>query len=256
MRIVFYKYQGAGNDFVMIDNRDKAFVPSVEKIAFLCDRHFGIGADGLILLQQKDQKPLMKYYNSDGNESTMCGNGGRCFVRFMEDLGLVKESAIFYAIDGEHTAQILEKTIKLGMSNVNEIKIQPHYTFLNTGSPHHVEIVDNTATVDVKARGAEVRYSALYPEGCNVNFVEQTGNNQLRIRTYERGVEDETLACGTGVTAAAIALHAQGKIESKHVLIKALGGNLEVNFEKEGKQYKNIYLTGEAERVFKGEINL
>lgn len=254
----FHKYQGAGNDFIMIDDRKKEFPIEQKTIEHLCDRRFGIGADGLILLQEEsDDKFKMIYFNSDGNESTMCGNGGRCFVQFLKDLDLIQNSTNFSAIDGEHYAEVGENFIKLQMRDVDFIKKGNDFFFLNTGSPHHIIFTDDANSINVKEKGAEIRYSELYPEGTNVNFVQKLTPNRLFVRTYERGVEDETYSCGTGVTAAALAYaFSSDDLNSNEVYIKTLGGNLIVNFEKDDNGFKSIFLTGPADFVYKGKIKL
>jgi diaminopimelate epimerase len=258
MKITFFKYQGTGNDFVMIDNRQNIFPKNNTKlIEKLCDRRFGIGADGLILLENDIETDFrMVYYNSDGNESSMCGNGGRCLVAFAKSLNVIGNETTFLATDGLHHASILENNIiSLQMKNVSEIKIQNDYVFLNTGSPHHVIMVDDLENFDVKTNGAKIRYSDLYGnEGSNVNFVKQFSENHFALRTYERGVEDETLSCGTGATAAAIAMNAIGKTIANHIYLDVEGGKLEVSFVKEGNNYTNVFLKGPATFVFEGEI--
>lgn len=258
MKIKFYKYQGAGNDFVMIDNRDKNFPVNTSIIAKLCDRNFGIGGDGLILLENDvDQDFKMVYFNSDGNESTMCGNGGRCIVRFAHDLKVAPENMTFNAIDGLHHAKVNGDIIRLQMINIDDVEDHNHYLFMNTGSPHHVEFVENVDEVDVYNKGKAIRNGAPYFEkGTNVNFVEVLPNNQLKIRTYERGVENETLACGTGITAAAIAAYVRGYVNSNEITIDALGGKLSVNFDEKNNTFENVWLNGPAVRVFEGEIEL
>ena len=258
MKIKFYKYQGAGNDFVMIDNRDNNFPVNTATIAKLCDRNFGIGGDGLILLENDSEQDFkMVYFNSDGNESTMCGNGGRCIVRFAHDLEVTSDNMTFNAIDGLHHAKVDGETIRLQMIDINEVEDHDSYLFMNTGSPHHVEFVDNVKNVDVFNRGKAIRNGAPYYEkGSNVNFVEVLPNNQLKIRTYERGVEDETLACGTGITAAAIASYVRGFVQSNNVAIEALGGKLSVNFDEKNNTFENVWLNGPAVRVFEGEIEI
>lgn len=260
MKITFHKYQGTGNDFVMIDNRKDIFPKNdTDLIEKLCDRRFGIGADGLILLENDSETDFrMVYYNSDGNESSMCGNGGRCLVAFAKSLNAIGSEADFIATDGFHHASILDNgTISLQMKEVDYVKIESDYIFLNTGSPHHVMMVEDLENYDVKNKGAEIRYSDLYGKaGSNVNFVKQLGENHFALRTYERGVEDETLSCGTGATAAAIAMHALGKTNSHHVYLDVEGGKLEVSFVKDGDKYTNVFLKGPAEFVFEGEIVL
>ncbi|WP_121665718.1 diaminopimelate epimerase [Mesonia aquimarina] len=257
MELTFYKYQGTGNDFVLIDNRNKIFKNDTKLVKQLCDRKFGIGADGLILLENSSiagDDFKMVYFNADGNESTMCGNGGRCLVRFAEFLGIVKNSATFTAIDGKHEAKILSDSISLQMQNVTEIKQIADAYFLDTGSPHHIVFTDNLKDLDVKKEGAKIRHNELYKkEGVNVNFVEQA-QDFLNVRTFERGVEDETLSCGTGVTAVAIAAHFSEKVSTKNVAIKTPGGNLSIQFEEENAKYHNVWLTGPAQQVFEGKI--
>jgi diaminopimelate epimerase len=258
MGITFFKYQGTGNDFVMIDNRQNSFPKDNTKlIEELCDRRFGIGADGLILLENDIETDFrMVYYNSDGNQSSMCGNGGRCIVAFAKSLSIIGNETTFLATDGLHHASILENgIISLQMKNVDEVKIQTDYVYLNTGSPHHVIMVGDIENYDVKTNGATIRYSDLYgKEGSNVNFVKKLADNHFALRTYERGVEDETLSCGTGATAAAIAMHAIGKTNDHHIYLDVEGGKLEVSFVKEGDNYTTVFLKGPATFVFEGEI--
>ena len=259
MQIIFYKYEGTGNDFVMIDNRQNTFPKNnLKLIERLCDRRFGIGADGLILLENDSETNFkMVYYNSDGNESSMCGNGGRCLVAFAKRLNVIQNSATFIATDGLHHATLLENEyVSLQMKDVDEVKIEDSYVFLNTGSPHHVILVEDIENWDVKNNGAKIRYSDLYGKaGSNVNFVKQKTDNHFAIRTYERGVEDETLSCGTGATAVAIAMNAIGKTNSHTIKIDVEGGQLEVSFDKVDDRFVNVFLKGPASFVFKGEID-
>lgn len=259
MQIEFYKYEGTGNDFVMIDNRSLFFPKeNVQLIEHLCDRRFGIGADGLILLENDAETDFrMVYYNSDGNQSSMCGNGGRCLVAFAEKLQLIQNQATFIATDGLHHASISENNIvSLQMKDVDSVKITPDYVFLNTGSPHHVELVDDLKTLDVNEKGAKIRYGDLYGQaGSNVNFVSQVDANTFALRTYERGVEAETLSCGTGATAVAIAMNAIGKTTSNTIYLNVEGGQLEVSFEQKEGAYSNVFLKGPATFVFKGVIS-
>ncbi|SFM99233.1 diaminopimelate epimerase [Algoriella xinjiangensis] len=258
MKLKFFKYQGAGNDFVMIDDRQQTFPISTKLINRLCDRHFGVGADGLILLQNdKEFDFKMVYFNSDGNESTMCGNGGRCIIRFANDLDIASENMTFTAIDGLHHGIVDNNVIRLQMIDVDEVEDHDHYLFMNTGSPHHVEFVEKVDDVDVYNRGKEIRNGSPYFEkGSNVNFVEVMPDNNLRIRTYERGVENETLACGTGITAAAISAYVKNLVDKKSIEIKALGGDLSVNFEENNHKFVNVWLNGPAVKVFEGEIEI
>jgi len=255
MKLTFYKYQGTGNDFVMIDNRQEFFPKAdTKRVAFLCDRKFGIGADGLILLEKDAASDFkMVYYNSDGNTSTMCGNGGRCLVAFAQYLGIINNEATFNAIDGLHRASIKNDLVSLQMIDVTEIKNKPNATFLDTGSPHHVQLVENLKDLNVVEDGAKLRYGLYGAAGSNINFVEQLNESEFAVRTYERGVEDETLSCGTGVTAVALAMHNLGKSTKNKIGIHALGGKLEVSFSNT-KGYTDVFLTGPAKLVFKGEI--
>lgn len=256
----FYKYQGTGNDFVMIDNRLENFPKNNTKlIESLCNRRFGIGADGLILLENDNSTDFkMVYYNSDGNESSMCGNGGRCLVAFAKSLNVINNEATFIATDGLHNATIDENGIvSLRMKDVNEVKIESDYVFLNTGSPHHVTLVNDLEHFNVKENGATIRYSDLYGKvGSNVNFVNQLSENHFALRTYERGVEDETLSCGTGATATAIAMNAIGKTNSNAIDINVEGGKLKVTFEKSEKGFEKVFLIGPATFVFEGTITI
>jgi diaminopimelate epimerase len=260
MQIKFYKYQGTGNDFVIIDNR-LGFFPKEngQLIEKLCDRRFGIGADGLILLENDTETDFrMVYYNSDGNESSMCGNGGRCLVAFAKSLNVINDTTNFNATDGLHHASIIENGIvSLQMKNVDKVTIKDDYLFLNTGSPHHVTMVNDIENFDVKTNGAEIRFSDLYGNtGSNINFVTQLSENHFRLRTYERGVEAETLSCGTGATATAIAMNAIGKTKATSVTIEVEGGTLKVSFHKKGSTYSNVLLEGKAELVFEGIIEI
>lgn len=260
MQLHFYKYQGTGNDFVMIDNRLDLFPKSdMQLIARLCDRRFGVGGDGLILLENDPETDFkMVYYNSDGNQSTMCGNGGRCLVAFAKKLKVIDTKTVFNAVDGLHSATInKDETVSLQMIDVAQINVQPNYTFLNTGSPHHVELVPDLENYNVKASGAAIRYGALYGQvGSNVNFVKRIDENTFALRTYERGVEDETLACGTGATAVAIAMNATGVTTATSININVEGGKLGVSFVKEANQYTNVFLKGPAAFVFEGTITI
>ncbi|MBQ0148057.1 diaminopimelate epimerase [Faecalibacter rhinopitheci] len=254
----FYKYQGAGNDFVMIDNRTKDFPIDKNIIEKICNRNFGVGGDGLILLENDQASNFrMVYFNSDGNESTMCGNGGRCIVRFAHDLQVTDENMTFNAIDGLHHAVVDGDTIRLQMIDVKEVEDHDRYLFMNTGSPHHVQFTKSVKDVDVYNLGKKIRNgSPYYEEGSNVNFVEILPNQSLKIRTYERGVENETLACGTGITAAAIASYIRGFVKNNNIYVEALGGKLSVNFEEKNNTFENVWLNGPAVRVFEGEIEI
>lgn len=260
--VTFFKYQGTGNDFVLIDNRTEFFPKkNVELIEELCDRRFGIGGDGLILLENDPTADFkMMYYNADGNESTMCGNGGRCIVSFAHFLEIFSKDTTFNAIDGLHHATINENGIvALQMIDVakDTIKKDTDFTFLFTGSPHHVAMVNDIQNFNVFENGKNIRYSDTYkPGGTNVNFVEQLNADSFKIRTYERGVEDETLSCGTGATAVAIAMNSLGKTAANKITIQVEGGDVQVTFDQNEEKYYNVMLTGAAKQVFKGEISI
>jgi len=252
----FYKYQGTGNDFVLIDNRLNFFNKKDTKlVAKLCDRRFGVGADGLILLEDSSVSDFkMIYFNADGNQSTMCGNGGRCIVSFAQFLNIIDSKTSFEAIDGLHNAEVKQNSIALQMIDVLDVEEEKNHSFLDTGSPHHVQFVSNVKDFDVKTEGAKIRYSDLYNTkgGSNINFVEQLNDSAFRIRTYERGVEDETLSCGTGATATAIAMHKAGKTSALKNTIEVEGGTLTIQFKEDSGIYSNVYLEGPATQVFKG----
>lgn len=257
MKLNFYKYQGTGNDFIIIDNREHVFDPNNTKlINHLCDRRFGIGADGLMLLESTSGFDFkMVYFNADGSESTMCGNGGRCLVKFAYDKGVIGAETNFLAIDGSHKALVVKDKVSLKMIDVNTIEAEVDTCFLNTGSPHVVKFVDEINDYPVFDQGKAIRYSPKYlPGGTNVNFVEKAGENAIFVRTYERGVEDETFSCGTGVTAAALAASQRGF--KSPVAIKTLGGDLEVSFEVISSGFEEIYLIGPALKVFEGQIEI
>lgn len=259
--IPFHKYHGAGNDFILLDDREGKLTPHFDQptIARWCDRHFGIGADGLMLLRNHPAYDFeMIYYNSDGAPSSMCGNGGRCIVRFAADLGIQKENYHFLAVDGPHRANLLlNGWVSLEMLDVAEVSRPQNDVFvLDTGSPHYITFREDISSIDVFREGRSIRNSAPYKaEGININFVKE-GEEGLHILTYERGVEDETLACGTGVTAAAIAAIARAGVADGffHVPVKAKGGDLAVRGELTDNRFTNLWLEGPAERVFGGEM--
>ncbi len=254
----FYKYQGTGNDFILVDNRQEIFPKNDPKlIAQLCDRKFGIGADGLMLLEN-DKKADFKmiYYNADGREGSMCGNGGRCLVDFAHFLGIIDENTSFLAVDGIHKAVWGKDRIKLQMQDVQEIREKPNYLFLDTGSPHHVQLVTGLEEFEVGHEGKRLRYGLYGEAGSNINFVEPLDENTFAVRTYERGVEDETLSCGTGVTAVALAMHHLGKATDDAVTLRTKGGELAVYFRKQGTGYTDITLEGPVEQVFNGTVSI
>lgn len=262
MPISFAKYEGAGNDFVLIDNRTGSFEPTPQAVARLCDRHFGIGADGLMTLTCNEAGTcIMHYYNADGSAGEMCGNGARCFALFVRHLGLCEETCRFEATDGPHEAQLRNVKgptgeIEVEMIPVSEIRQIGEGWYLNTGVPHYVEFVEYVNAVDVCGRGRKIRYDAEhFPQGTNVDFVEIRGDGKLKIRTYERGVENETLACGTGATAAALIANFARQQDIHKFDIDVHGGRLNVRFHRDGaQQYNGIYLTGPSRRIFRGTI--
>lgn len=259
MKIEFWKYQGTGNDFVMLDGRSHSFKElSSEKIRQLCDRRFGIGADGLIILENHPEADFyMRYYNSDGNISSMCGNGGRCITRFASDLGLTGDKYHFVAIDGDHESYIEDDLVYLKMSDVADVSpIKGRDYFLNTGSPHYISFMDQVPAGSINDAARVIRNSETYrQEGVNVNFV-SLENSILRMRTYERGVEDETLSCGTGVTAAVLSADFAGMISGGKQVVEAPGGRLEVAYQRRNNGYAEVWLIGPAVKVYHGEIEV
>ncbi len=259
MKIQFSKYQGAGNDFVLIDNRNGAFDKhNNELVRTLCDRRFGIGGDGLMLLQYKENFDFeMLYYNADGAEGTMCGNGGRCIVAFARDLNLISSQTDFLAVDGPHSAEIAGDQVNLGMIDVHQVSRDGEAYVLNTGSPHYILKVENLDKLDVYREGYAIRNNETYgDQGINVNFIEAEGEGYF-VRTFERGVEDETFACGTGATAAAMAMAIDKDLKGQITIpIRVLGGQLYISFFREGNSFTNVYLKGPANFVFKGEIEI
>ncbi|SIQ58050.1 diaminopimelate epimerase [Maribacter ulvicola] len=256
MEKTFYKYQGTGNDFVMIDNRKEQFPKEdTQLIANICHRRFGVGADGLILLENDDATDFrMVYYNADGREGSMCGNGGRCIVAFAHFLEIIKKDTVFIAVDGLHEATIVNDIVSLKMTDVGEVKEKSNALFMDTGSPHHVQMVKELKSLDLAKEGARLRYSIYGEKGSNINFVEENAEGGFDIRTYERGVEDETLSCGTGVTAVALGMYHLGNTSERTIAVNAIGGHLEVTFQEEQGVFSNIFLKGEAKQVFKGEL--
>ncbi len=257
--ISFYKYQGTGNDFILIDDRQELFSKKDTKlISRLCDRKFGIGADGLILLQNHRLHDFkMVYFNADGNESSMCGNGGRCIASFAQFLQVATDNTTFEAIDGIHQARLFDDgSVSLHMVDVQQLQVFDGHVFTNTGSPHHVELTDNIDHVDVFHKGRQLRNDLYGKEGANINFVQPQSANTYKVRTYERGVEDETLSCGTGVTAVALSMHKTGQTSDNQVILKTPGGTLKVSYQPTFDGYTNIWLTGPATQVFKGTIEI
>jgi diaminopimelate epimerase len=256
MDLTFHKYQGTGNDFVLIDNRATIFPKkNIKIIAKICDRRFGIGADGIILIENDAKHDFkMVYFNADGSE-TFCGNGGRCVVTFAKKLGIIKDKTKFIAFDGPHYAEIENAIVSLQMIDVDEITVNKTSVFLYTGTQHHVEMVASLKDFAVVEKGRKIRYQYKDP-GSNVNFVEQLDATTFKLRTYEKGVEDETLACGTGVTAVAIAMHKTNRTTSNQIYLPVEGGNLEVSFVEKNGNYTHVFLKGPATFVYKGEIKI
>ena len=260
MKIHFYKYQGAGNDFILIDNRTLNFDhyrPDV--ISMLCDRRFGIGGDGIMFLQDKEGFDFeMVYYNADGQPSSMCGNGGRCIVAFAKFLNIVKDETTFMAVDGPHYAKIsgTGDYVSLQMIDVDTITTDKGAYVLDTGSPHYVRLTNMLKDKDVYADGYAIRNNKTYRKsGININFVEPEGEGFF-VRTFERGVEDETYACGTGVTAVALAMAKhQNKTGDLNTPVRVLGGNLNIRFNYDGNKFTSIFLEGPAVKVFEGTID-
>lgn len=257
-KIIFYKYQGAGNDFILIDNRTALFDKNdTTLIQQLCERRFGIGADGLMLLQDSKIYDFeMAYFNADGHEGSMCGNGGRCIVAFARDLGIIQDKTVFLAVDGEHHAHIIEDQVNLGMIDVNNYKMDGNAYVIHTGSPHYVIMVNSLHDLNVYEKGYAIRNNETYSkEGINVNFIEKEKDGYF-LRTFERGVEDETFACGTGATAAAMAIALQENMNGQITIpIRVLGGQLYISFDKKEDKFKDVQLKGPATFVYEGKIN-
>jgi diaminopimelate epimerase len=277
MKLPFFKYQGTGNDFILVNQTQQTYIDPNNKalIQHLCDRRFGIGADGLMLLTPPENANTafkMVYFNADGSESSMCGNGGRCIAAFAQKLGVASENCVFDAIDGQHEARINpeKQTVELKMSDVQKTEIGTDYVLLNTGSPHFVVMVEDLTDINVYEAGREIRYSNRFrAEGVNVNFVEKKEKGKiLEVATYERGVEAETFSCGTGVTAAAIAFflkelqyqNPETNARTFNIPIQSKGGNLEVRFTAHKKNsdftFNHIWLSGAATLVFEGQIEI
>ena len=260
MILQFSKYEGTGNDFIMIDDRKLQFPANEELISKLCDRHFGIGADGILLVQHSEGYDFgMNYFNSDGSHATFCGNGGRCITAFAHQLGICENTCRFMAADGIHHAKIIEnnglvKIVELEMQNPVIYSSDKNSCYLNTGTYHVVKFVDNPDEIDIIESGREIRYDARFePHGTNVNF-SKILKKELYVRTYEKGVENETLSCGTGVTASAIA--ASLKYGGNSFYVNTAGGRLLVSFDRTDDIFKNVKLTGPAKLVFEGTIEI
>jgi diaminopimelate epimerase len=261
MRLLFQKFHGAGNDFIMVDARSYPQLAINQlNIEAMCHRRFGIGADGFIILRPVEGYDYqMDYYNSDGRLGTMCGNGGRCVAAFAYQVGAATEKQIFLAVDGPHEAQILSnQLVKLRMTEVSVLETRGADFFLNTGSPHYVAQVPDAHHHDTINQGRKIRYNDEFAaQGTNVNFYTILSDNQLQVATYERGVEDETLACGTGVVACTLVAAKQLGIAQGQLNVQAKGGYLSVEFQQNPHGgWQNIYLTGPAQYVFSGELQV
>lgn len=260
MKIKFYKYEGTGNDFIIIDNRDGSFVAGPALINALCHRKTGIGADGLMLLEEDGERDFrMHYFNADGGEVAMCGNGGRCIALFAHHIGIGGKVKRFNSMDGPHDAEIIaagdnEGLVRISLTDVYDINLTGRHAFLNTGVPHVVRIENDVMSVDVEKDGAEIRYSSEYEPygGANANFAEVTGDGILKVRTYERGVEGETLACGTGAAASAIAVNKMLQPNISDFSIDVPGGMLKVSFKRNGDEFTDVKLEGPVRRVYEG----
>ena len=255
MKINFTKYEGNGNDFIIIDDRKEEFSEdNVLMISKLCDRKFGIGADGLILLRKhKVYDFQMIYFNSDGNESSMCGNGGRCLVSYALQLDIDLKTNSFLAIDGVHKFKVVDNEIYLKMNDVKDIVVKNGYNFLNTGSPHVVQIVENVDEINVYEQGKKIRRQFQEMNGVNVNFV-SFNNDIIKCRTFERGIENETLSCGTGVVAVALYIFKKKKISDNKIIVSTKGGSLSVSFKNDGNSFREIWLKGDINKIFDGLI--
>jgi len=260
MKIKFQKYQGTGNDFIIINNNTLSF-PDKNKdlIKRLCDRKFGIGSDGLILINPSTKTDFeMLYFNSDGNLGSMCGNGARCSVKFAHNQKIINSNTIFNAYDGKHSGEIIDNNVFLSIKNVNNIKSYGKDLFIDTGSPHYIKIVDDLENYDVCKQGKRIRYNSRFDKngGVNVNFVQVISNSEFSVRTFERGVENETLSCGTGAIAVALAMYHLKQTFFKRLTINSKGGILNVEFKPKKSRFENIFLSGNVEMVFKGQIDI
>jgi len=258
MKLEFVKYQGTGNDFIIIDNRNKRFdKANVDLIQHLCDRKFGIGSDGLILIENHKEWDFdMLFFNPDGSQS-FCGNGSRCAVAFAKELELISDFAKFNSTDGYHEASINNLgEVKLKMHDVNDIEINELYHYMDTGSPHYNCFKNNIDTINIVEKGKEIRYNERFKDvGTNVNFIEQLSKG-IKVRTYERGVENETLSCGTGVTACALSTALVNEIQKGEIKVNTKGGDLSVSFSQTENGFEDIWLIGPTMFVFKGEIEV
>jgi diaminopimelate epimerase len=264
----FTKMNGAGNDFILFDNRAGDIDLNRNQIAQLCDRHRGIGADGILLLEKPTNRThfRMRYFNADGGEAEMCGNGARCFARFANKVGGQRAKISFETPAGVISAEMKGDLVTLRMTEPTDLRLgvglpgaaeNKTLHFINSGVPHVVIPVAKIDNADVRRQGAAIRHHKMFsPNGTNVNFIEKRGPNKIAIRTYERGVEDETLACGTGIVASALVFAASEDCAGPVTVLARGGDELRVSFEKIGDQFRNVTLTGPAEFVFEGTIDL
>ena len=252
----FYKYHGTGNDFIMIDGRKNIHL-SEQQIQTLCDRNFGIGSDGLLLLKNHEKYDFeMQFFNPDGSEATFCGNGARCIVAFAKYLKIIDKKANFLAKDGEHSAYFDENDVVLKMIDIQNIIVLDDYSYVNTGTHHVVKFVDDVDTINIMSEAPKIRYHENFkPHGTNVNYVQKC-NGYIKIRTYEKGVEQETLSCGTGVVASALVYASLSKNNITKIEVKTKGGDLKVSFQKKNNDFENVYLQGNAVQVFQGKIDI
>ena len=258
MKISFDKYHGCGNDFIIINNLSNTFPnSSVNLIKNLCDRNLGIGADGLILINDsKNEAFEMKYYNSDGKISTMCGNGGRCAMHYSSQMGISNEKSKFLACDGLHYGEVSNDSVRISLQGVDGYRLINDDIFIDTGSPHLVKILKNISNINILKKSRDIQKSKDFiSSGVNVNYVSIIDPDSIQLRTYERGVENETLSCGTGAVAAALSFSIVTNSSLKKVLVKTLGGNLLVEFKNDNNNFYDIYLSGKVKKVFSGVIN-
>ena len=259
---------GAGNDFILIDNRVGDVRLDRSRIAQLCDRHRGVGADGVLLLERPGNRAdfRMRYFNADGGEAEMCGNGARCFARFANKVAAAKEKISFETQAGVISAELKDDLITLEMTEPTDLRLHLEIAiahenkavhFINSGVPHVVIPVPDVGDVDVRCEGAAIRYHKIFsPSGANVNFIEKRGPKKIAIRTYERGVENETLACGTGIVASALIFATIEDCEGPITVLARGGDELEVGFERDRDRFHKVTLTGPAEFVFEGTIEI
>jgi len=259
MRLPFVKYNGTGNDFIVIDNRKNIFSSlNKNQISNLCNRNFGIGADGIILIQDDEDSDFnVIYYNSDGNIGTFCGNGSRCAVHYSKLIGMLNHEPKFKFHDEIYTAEVNENLVSIHFPNIKNWQIKDDNIFINTGSPHHVLFKEDIGFIDVNVLGKKLCENSIFTvEHTNVNFVSINNEKSISVRTYERGVNAETLSCGTGVVASVLSSDINNYISNKEILVKTKGGDIIVSFNKKNEYYENIIMSGKVQNVYSGIINL